>query len=79
MGHTLATRRITDRVHLVFHQRYQRRHHDGRPLANDGRKLVAKGLSSPCWHDNKGVVTLQKAPYNRLLLTFKIIKAKYFF
>ena len=41
--------------HLVAHERDQRRHHDGEPVAHQRRQLIAQRLAAPGRHDGKHV------------------------
>jgi hypothetical protein len=46
-------------IHLVFHERNQRRDHDGAAIQQRSRKLEAERLSGPRRHDGDDVATLE--------------------
>ncbi len=79
VGHTLAPRGVAHGVHLVLHQRYQRRHHNGYALADHGGQLVAQALAAARGHDDKGVVAVQKALDNGFLVALELVESEYFF
>ena len=54
-------------VHLVFHQRDQRRHHQCRPWQQDGGKLKAERLSRSRRHDGQHIVPLHHGAHEVLL------------
>ena len=79
VGHTLAARGVAHSVHLVLHQGYQGRHHDGYALADHGRQLVAQALAAARGHDDKGVVAVEQALDDGLLVAFELVESEYFF
>ena len=77
--HALVARRVAHGIHLVLHQRYQRRHHDGYAVQYHRRQLVAQALAASSGHDDKRVIALQQAPDNGLLVALELVKTEYFF
>lgn len=57
------------RVHLVLHQRDQRRDHDARAGPDQGRDLIAQGLSAAGRHEHDGVTAGHHVIDDRFLLT----------
>ena len=45
--------------HLIAHQRDQRRHHDGEPVAQQRRQLVAQRLAAAGRHDREHVAAVE--------------------
>ena len=45
--------------HLIAHQRDQRRYHDGEPIANQRRQLIAERLAAAGRHDRKHVAAVE--------------------
>jgi hypothetical protein len=46
-------------VHLILHERYQRRNDDGDPIKKNSRKLVTERFPATGWHDHKNVLPVQ--------------------
>ena len=79
MGHVGGAGSVAHRVDLVLHQRYQGRHDDGSAVEDDGGQLVAETFAAAGGHDDKGVVAVQKALYDGLLVAFEFVETEYFF
>ena len=79
MGHTVLAGGIADGIDLVFHEGDEGGDDNGGALADHGRQLIAEGLATPGRHNDKGVLATQNTIDNGLLVTFKVIKTKYFF
>ena len=63
-------------VHLVLHQRDQRRDHQRHPIHRQRRQLVAQRLPTARRHQQQRVPASQHPPYNNLLLPPKALKPK---
>ena len=46
-------------IDLIFHQRDERRDHHGEPLAKQGGKLEAEGLTTPGWKEREDIAAFQ--------------------
>ena len=79
MSHAVASCGVSDGVDLVFHEGDKRRNNDGGTFANHCRELIAERFATARRHDDEGVVSLQDAVNDSLLLAFEIVKAEYFF
>ena len=51
-------------IHLILHQRNQRRDHYGQPVDKQRRHLKGDGFSASGGHQAKRVVSVQNRPYN---------------
>ncbi|CAN5617105.1 hypothetical protein BH20VER1_BH20VER1_25070 [soil metagenome] len=67
-----------ERVHLVFHQGDERRHHDGEAVAEQRRELEAKGLAAAGRHEGENVAPRQRVPHNLLLERAEPVVAEMF-
>ena len=65
-----------DGIYLVFHQGDQGGDDDGRPLHQQGRQLVAKGLAAAGGHEYKGIVPGNQVADDVFLVPFERIIAK---
>ena len=63
-------------IHLVLHQRDERRHHQGRPLERQCGQLVAERLSMARGHDHKRVVSVHDVVDDRPLPRPKFRESK---
>ena len=79
MCHAILLADVLYRIHLIFHQSYQRRDDDGSTLHEQSRQLVAQRLSAACWHKHKGILMTKEVADNRFLITFESVKAKIVF
>ena len=66
-------------IHLVLHQRNERRHHQCHAIEHKSRYLVANRLASACWHQHQSVASGHHIVDNFLLLRAKGIIAVYRF
>ena len=64
------------RIHLVLHQRNQRRHHQGHPRQAHRGQLVAQRLASPRGHQHQSVLSRQDVGNYLLLKGQKTVVAK---
>jgi len=67
---------LPQRVHLVFHQRDQRRNHDAATFAHQGRELVAQRFAAAGRHQHQGVLSLKQRVYDLLLHGAEIAEAE---
>ena len=58
--HTLAEAAGAQRLHLVLHERHQRRDHDREVVTQEAGKLVAERLARPGGHDHEHVPARQR-------------------
>ncbi|MCG3120600.1 MAG: hypothetical protein ALAOOOJD_03365 [bacterium] len=65
--------------HLVFHQRNQRRDHDGETLEQQRRQLIAQRFAAAGRHDDERVFFLQDVVDNFLLQRPELVVPKNFF
>ncbi len=63
-------------VHLVLHQRDERRNDERSPWHQDGWQLVAQTLASPGGHDDEGILARQDGLDDVLLLAAEGVVAK---
>ena len=72
MGDSLISgNKAPDRIHLIFHQCYERRNHYRRAGQQKRRQLIAERLSSTCRHNDKSVFPVKQMSYNFLLVTLE--------
>ena len=64
------------RVHLVFHQRYQGRDNQRQPVEPQRGQLVAERLSSSCRHKDQAISCIQNTGDDLFLKRQKIVKTK---
>ena len=79
VGHVGGARGIAHGVDLVLHQRDEGRHDDGRALEYHRRQLVAEALAAAGGHDDEGVVPVQQALDDGLLVAFELVETEYLF
>ena len=70
---------IAHGIYLVFHQGYQGRNHNGRPLHHKRRQLITQRFSSSGRHQYKSIISCQHIFDDCSLISFKGIKTKMFF
>ena len=68
----------SDGVHLILHQGYQRRYHDGRTLHHESRQLIAERFSAAGRHQDKGIAAGNKMRYYLFLITFERVETEEF-
>ena len=71
--------RLQQGVHLVLHQRDQRRDDDRDAVAQQGGNLVAQGLSAAGGHDHQGVAAAGHVIDDRFLLAPKRVVSEHAF
>ena len=67
---------IRERVHLIFHQRNQRRHNDRQAGSDQTGQLVAKAFAAARRHYAQAIVACNNVANDILLAFAKILKAK---
>jgi hypothetical protein len=55
---------LLKRSDLILHECDQGRNHDGEPVAQQCRQLIAKRFSAPCGHQYQGISALGHMPYD---------------
>ena len=65
-----------DGVHLILHEGDERGNHYGRPVHDQGRKLIAKGFATACGHEHKRVPALHQVLDNGLLVSLESVVSK---
>ena len=76
MGRTFVFTEVGNDIHLILHQRNQRRDDDGRSLHQQRGQLVAQRLSASCRHEHEGVLTIHQILDDPLLIAFEFVKSK---
>ena len=71
---TFLLRVVAHRIHLVFHQRNQRRYHDRNTVHDQRRQLVAKTLTAARRHQYEGVFAFHHVADDRLLVSLECVK-----
>jgi hypothetical protein len=66
-------------IHLVLHERDERRNHYGRTLKDEGRKLITQRLAPAGRHKHKGITSVQEMIYNLFLIAFELVVPEKFF
>ena len=79
MRQSILLAHAVDYIHLVLHQGYERRDHDGRALHDQRRQLVAQRFAATGRHQHKCVLTFQYVTDNGFLIAFELIKAEILF
>ena len=63
-------------LHLIFHQRDQRRDHQCRAGSHQRRHLIAQRFAATGRHDDKGVVAFQYRIYDSFLEPLEVIESE---
>ena len=71
--------RLHQRTHLIFHQAYQRGHHDGDARQKQRRHLITDGLARTGGHHGQHILTCKQAADDLLLPGAERVVAKNFF
>ena len=79
MSNPILFAEIAHGIYLVFHQGYQGRNHNGRPLHHKRRQLITQRFSSSGRHQYKSIISCQHIFDDCSLISFKGIKTKMFF
>ena len=74
--HTIFLRVITHRIHLIFHQRNQRRDHNRHTVHHQRRQLVAQTLTATCRHQHKRVLAVNNVLDDRFLIPLEQVETK---
>ena len=64
------------RVHLIFHQRDERRYHDGQPIAQQCRQLKTERLPAAGGHEHKHITPRERIVDDLLLQWPKLVVAE---
>ena len=78
MRHSVILTSVANRVHLVLHERNERRNHDGCSFHQKRWHLIAEGFSTASRHENKHILTSQKVLNDGLLVVLESIKTEEF-
>ncbi len=78
MCHSVLLAQAVYHVHLVLHQRYQRRDDYRGAVHDERRQLVAQRLAAACRHQHERVVASQQVAYNRFLIALESVEAEIF-
>src|SRR3982751_1626902 len=63
-------------VHLIFHQRYERRDNNGRALAHERGQLAAERFAAARRHHDNGIVPGEYRAYDFALALAEILEAE---
>ena len=74
MRHTFLFRVVTHRIHLVLHQRDQRRDNNRHTLHDQRRQLETETLSASGRHQHKRVLAFHHIANDRLLISLERVK-----
>ena len=66
-------------IHLVLHQRDERRHHDCRAFHDERRQLVAQALASACRHEHECVIAFKQIAYYCFLVALERVEPEVVF
>ena len=55
---------LLKRSDLILHECDQGRHHDGEPVAQQRRQLIAKRFAAPSGHQHQGIAAFGHMPYD---------------
>ena len=76
VGHALLLAQAVDHIHLVLHQRNERRDDDGRAFHDERRQLIAQTLAAAGRHQHERVVAGQQITYDGFLIALELVKAE---
>ena len=74
--HSALLTESVDHVHLVFHQRDERRHDNCRALHDERRELIAQALSATRGHEHERVVAVEQVTYDGFLVSLELVEAE---
>jgi len=63
-------------IHLVLHERDERRNHQREARQDEGRELVAERFPSAGGHEHERIIAVKDAPDDALLGTLEGVKTK---
>ena len=76
MGHAVLHAESPHRIHLVFHQRDQRRNDDRHPVHHQRGQLIAQRFAASRRHQHERILSVQHVPDNRLLISLETVEAE---
>ena len=79
MGYAVALAGVADHVHLIFHERDERRDHNGHTVHYQGRQLIAQRLASARRHQHKCIAPRKQIADYSLLVTLECIETEILF
>ena len=79
VGHAVFLAHAVDDVHLVFHQRYERRYNDGCAFHNERWQLIAERFSAARRHQHKCVFPVEDIPDDGFLVALERVETKILF